>query len=124
MENEKQHLLDDVTAFATRHSLNRVRVESDNFKREFTRQADDTFLLTSEKAVVRVLGKVSVIPIGESHTYKSFEEAEAWARQYWSDYFKQRREQRSDKERRNEARRQKAYRERRKAEQTEFKRRG
>jgi len=54
------------------------------------------------------------VPIGENEKYKTFEEAEIGVRAFWSAYFKKRREQRSDKERRAEAARQKRYRERRK----------
>lgn len=119
--NEKQlreQFQADLTAFANRWSLTRVKTESINFDRDFQRGQDNQFHLKSEKAVIRALGKLSKVPIGEGREFKTFEEAEAAMREKWSQYFKERRVKRSENEKRGEQRRQKRYRDKKKAKDT------
>ena len=120
--NDKDKFLKDLNDLAIRYSLTRIKTESINFKREFQLIETGKLVLVSEKAIITALGKTSVVPIGENQKYKSYEEAEKYVREFWSKYFKERRERRSDKEKLAEARRQKRYREKRKQAITQLKR--
>lgn len=113
----KKQFMDDLQAFALKYSATRIKIETLNFDRDFRRGEDGVLRLKTEKAVIRALGKVTKVPIGEDEPYKTYDEAEAFARNYWSEYFKKRRAKRTEAEKRGEARRQKRYRERRKAQQ-------
>lgn len=113
--------LKDLTAFAVRYSLTRIKTETPHFKRDYELCGDGQFRLKNEKAVITALGKTSVIAIGEGEQYATYEDAEKATREHWSGYFKARRERRSDKEKLAEARRQKRYRERRKQATKKFK---
>lgn len=104
----------DLLAFAMRYSLNRVHVESQNFIRDYRRSEAGDFLLVSEKAIVKAFGQSRRVPIGDGEQYKTHEEAEAGVRATLSEYYRKRRDSRSENEKRGEARRQRAYRERRK----------
>lgn len=113
----------DIEHFATRYSANRLKVSTVNFDRDYKRDADGRLHLVSEKAVIRVLGKVTKVPIGEGEKYATFEEAFEATKKYWQEYYKRVRAQRSESEKLATARRQKRYRERRKAKAQELKER-
>lgn len=110
----------DLAEFANRYSLTRIKTESLNFDRDFKRGEDNQFHLKSEKAVIRVLGKVSKVQIGENHQYKTFEEAEIAMREKWSAYFKKQRMKRTQNEKRGQQRRQKRYRDKKRARDIEL----
>lgn len=113
---------DELQNFALKYSLTRLKLESPHYDRDYKRDDDGVLRLKSEKAVIRALGKTTKVPIGEGHPHQTYEEAEAFARNHWSEYFRKRRARRTEAERRGEARRQKRYRERRKALEAELKR--
>lgn len=112
----------DIIAFADKYSVTRLKVSTLNFDREFQRGQDGSFLLVSTKAVVRVLGKVTKVPIGEGEQFSTFDEAFEATKKHWSEYYKDIRAKRSAAEKAAEARRQKRYREQRKKKDTELKR--
>jgi hypothetical protein len=112
----KDELEADIITLATKHSLTKLKTESLNFVRDYRRAEDGSFLLVSERAVVRALGKVSKVPIGEGERYADYEAAAEGVRQHWSDYFKKQRAKRSEAERRGERLRQQQYRAKRRAE--------
>ena len=115
----EQHLLE----FADRFSIARIKFSTINFDLDYHRNSQGELYLHSEKAVIRTLGKVTKVPIGENEQYKTFEEAEEATKKYWQEYYKKVRAKRSDDERRQEAKRQKRYRERKKSQDTELERR-
>lgn len=123
--NEEQayaQFLEELTAFALKHSITRLKISTINFDREFKLTQDGNLQLVSTKAVIRVLGHTSKVPIGEGCEFSTYEEAFEATKKYWSEYYKKIRAKRSDKERLAEQRRQKRYRERRKARETEQRR--
>lgn len=119
--NDRQKMEQDILDFANRYSLSRVKISSPNFDFDFERNDDGSLYLKKLKAVVRTLGQVSKVPIGEDEQYKTFEEAEEAIKKHWQEYYRNIRANRSEKERRAEARRQKAYRERMKQRTETFK---
>lgn len=121
MDEEKiyQEFEQELVAFANKYSIDRLKLSTVNFDREFKRGQDGSFLLVSTKAVIRTLGKVTKVPVGEGCEFSTFEEAEAATKKYWSEYYKNIRAKRTDAEKRAEAQRQKRYREQRKAKNTE-----
>lgn len=120
MNEKHEQFKEDLTAFANRWSLNKVKTSSLHFDRDYMRGDDNQFHLKSEKAVVRSHGKVSKVLIGEDQHYQTYEEAEEAMREKWRNYFNERRQARSETAKQGERRRQKRYRERRKVEQAEF----
>jgi hypothetical protein len=112
----------DLLAFADRYSLTRLKISTINFDREYRRGVAGNLHLVSTKAVIRVLGKTTKVPIGEGEEFSTYEEAYEATKKYWSEYYKQVRAKRSDKERLAEAKRQKRYREKRKVSTTKLKR--
>ncbi len=118
-----QRFEDDLQQLAAKHSITRLKVSTLNFDRDFKLGQDGSLLLVSTKAIIRVLGKVSKVPIGEGTDFSTYEEAYAATKQYWSEYYKKIRANRSPEQLRAEARRQKRYRERRKERVTELRRR-
>lgn len=118
--NAREKMEQDLLHFANKHSLSRVKFSSVHFDLDYQRNSDNQLYLHTEKAVIRTLGKVTKVPIGENEQYKTFEEAEEATKKYWQEYYKNVRAKRSETERRAEARRQKRYRERKKAEDEEF----
>lgn len=107
---------------ATKFSATRIQISTTNFDRDYKLGQDGNIHLVSTKAVIRVLGKTTKVPIGAGHQYKTFEAAAVATRKRWSEYYRGVRAKRSDQERIAEARRQKRYREKRKAEELQLKR--
>lgn len=124
MNEEKiyERMEQEIIALANKYSVSRLKISTLNFDREYRRGEAGQFLLTSTKAVIRALGKVTKVPIGDDQEYKTFEEAEAAVKKYWSEYYKGIRSSRSPEQIKAEKRRQKQYRERRKQKQTALKR--
>lgn len=106
----------EMLIIAQRYSLERFKIYTPNFDLDYKRNKQGEFILVSEKAVIRTLGKVTKVPIGVNEEFHTFEEAEKATKKYWSEYYKKIRATRTDKQRIAEARRQKRYREKRKAE--------
>lgn len=101
----------------------RIKFSTINFDLDYQRDDDGVLRLKTEKAVIRTLGKVTKVPIGEHEEFKTFEEAEEATKKRWQEYYREVRAKRSDKERRAEALRQKRYRERKKSHREEFEKR-
>lgn len=112
----------ELEAFATKFSVMRLKVSTLNFDREYRRGVDGSFNLVQTKAVIRVLGKTTKVPIGEGEEFSTYEEAFEATKKYWSEYYRDVRAKRSEAERVAEAKRQKRYREQRKKRLTELKR--
>jgi hypothetical protein len=110
----------DLLAFADKYSVSRVKFSTVNFDLDYERDDDGALRLKTEKAVIRTLGKVTKVPIGEGEEFSTYEEAEEATKKRWQEYYKKVRAKRSEKEKRAEALRQKRYRERRKAAAHEF----
>lgn len=126
MDEEKiyKKLEQEIFDLATKYSLTRLRISTLNFERDFKRGEDGAFYLASEKAVIRVLGKTTKVPIGEGMAFPTYEAAWEATKKYWSEYYKGIRAKRSPAQKAAEAKRQKRYRERRKKARAEFKARG
>ena len=113
----------ELTVFADKYSVSRIKFSTINFDLDYQRDDDGKLRLKTEKAVIRTLGKVTKVPIGEGEEFATFEEAEEATKKRWQEYYREVRAKRSDKERRAEALRQKRYRERRKSHDEEFEKR-
>lgn len=109
--------------FAQHYSLLRIKISTVNFDLDYKRDENNEFYLAQEKAVIRVLGKVTKVPIGENEKYKTYEEAEKPTRIKWQEYYKNVRAKRSNEEKRAEADRLKKYRERKKQDERDFEQR-
>lgn len=81
IENTKQ--------FGETNGILRLKVETAHFDFIFERSEDNSFELVSTKAVIRAVGKVTKVPLGDDREHQSYETAYDHARQHWSDYFKQ-----------------------------------
>lgn len=122
-ENDIYNQLEqELIAFAKKYSITRLKLSTINFDRDFKLAEDGSFNLVSTKAVIRVLGKTTKVPIGAGETYKTYEEAYEATKKYWSEYYRVVRAKRSPEQQVAEARRQKRYRERRKQTVTELRR--
>lgn len=104
----------EIFALAHKYSLTRLKISTINFDRDFKLGQDNQFHLVSTKAVIRVLGKTTKVPIGDGCEFSTYEAAYEATKKYWSEYYREVRAKRSDAERIAEAKRQKRYRERRK----------
>lgn len=111
-EANKQFEL-DLQKLAFLYGITSFKLETQHFVREYD-LVGDTLVLQSEKAIVRALGKTRKIKIGADEQYKTYEEADAANREYWSNYFKERRQRWTPGEVAGERRRQKRYRDKRK----------
>jgi len=118
----KEQMLDEVAVFATRYSVKRLRISTLNFEFDYVQGEDGSMTLAREKAVIYALGKVTKVPIGEGCEFSTYEEAEKATKKYWSEYYKNIRASRSEKDKLAEARRQKRYREKRKEKLIDLKR--
>jgi len=112
----------EIVALANKYSATRIKISTPNFDREYRRGVDGSFLLVSTKAIIRVLGKTTKVPIGEGEEFSTYEAAYEATKKYWSEYYRGIRASRSEAQKRAEARRQKKYREERKAKETRLKR--
>lgn len=112
----------ELTAFTNQHSVTRLKISTLNFDREYRRGVDGDFLLVSIKAIIRVLGKVTKVPIGEGEQFSTYEEAFEATKKHWSEYYRDIRAKRSPEQIAAEQKRQKRYRERRKSKGIELKR--
>ena len=124
MNEEQLHkqFEDELIALATKFSVTRLKVSTVNFDREYRRGVDGSFNLVQTKAIIRVLGKTTKVPIGDGCEFSTYEEAFEATKKYWSEYYRDVRAKRSDQERVAEAKRQKRYLEQRKKRLTELKR--
>lgn len=123
IETPRENLEQDMLVFANKHGVSRFKISTYNFDLEYERGQDNAFYLKTQKAIVRALGRVTKVPIGEDETYKTFEDAQKATKKYWQEYYRNVRQNRSEKERIAEAKRQKRYREKKRAEKQEFKER-
>lgn len=121
-KNTYKRMEQEIIALANKYSVNRLKISTINFDREYRRGVDGDFVLVSTKAVIRALGKVTKAPIGENQRYKTFEEAEKAVKNHWSEYYKKIRANRSEAQKKAEARRQKQYRERKRQNEIDLKR--
>ena len=104
----------EIFALAQKYSLTRLKISTANFDRDFRLSLDGNFQLVSTKAIIRVLGKTTKVPIGEGCEFSTYEEAFEATKKHWSEYYREVRAKRSEPQRIAEAKRQKRYREKRK----------
>lgn len=110
MNDDYDKMFPELTALANRYSVDRVKISTLNFDREFRRGVDGVLELVSTKAVIRVLGKTTKVPIGEGEEFSTYEEAFEATKKRWSEYYKNIRANRSPEQLAIEAKRQKRYR--------------
>ena len=122
MTDDYEKMLPELQELARRYSISRVKLSTLNFDREFKLGQDGNLQLVSTKAVIRVLGKTSKVPIGDGEEFSTYEDVFEATKKKWSEYYKTIRANRSPAELALEAKRQKRYRERRKHRETELKR--
>ena len=121
-EEQFQKFEDDLIVFANQYSVTRLKISTVNFDREYRRGVAGNFQLVSTKAIIRVLGKTTKVPIGEGCEFETYAAAYEATKQHWSEYYRGIRAKRSPEQVAAEHRRQKRYRERRKDKDTELKR--
>lgn len=111
-----------VVIFANQHSIERLKISTYDFDYDFKRGQDGAINLVGLKAVVRVLGHTSKVPIGAEHEHQTYESAFEATKKHWSEYYRAIRAKRSPEQKAAEVRRQLRYRARRKQSAAEFKR--
>lgn len=111
----------ELFALADKYSVTRLKLSTINFDRDYRRGVDGNLRLVQTKAIIRVLGKTTKVPIGEGEEFSTYEAAFEATKKHWSEYYRDIRAKRSEAERIAEAKRQKRYRERRKKKDTETK---
>lgn len=112
----------EVIRLANKYSATRLKISTMNFDRDYRRADDGSFNLVQTKAIIRVLGKLTKVPIGADQEHKTYESAFEATKKYWSEYYRVIRSKRSPAQKVAETRRQQRYRERRKDTKTELKR--
>lgn len=122
MTDDYEKMLPELQALATRYSISRIKLSTINFDREFKLSLDGNLRLVSTKAVIRVLGKTTKVPIGEGCEFSTYEEAFEATKKYWSEYYKEIRASRSPEQITAEKKRQKWYRDKRRARATQLER--
>lgn len=122
MTDDYEKMLPELMALATRYSVSRIKLSTLNFDREFKLSLDGSLHLVSTKAVIRVLGKTTKVPIGEGCEFSTYEEAFEATKKYWSEYYKEIRASRSPEQIATEKKRQKWYRDKRRARATQLER--
>lgn len=113
--DDYEKMLPELALLANRYSITRLKLSTLNFDREFRRGVDGSFQLVSTKAIIRVLGKTTKVPIGEGEEFSTFEEAFEATKNKWSEYYKGIRANRTPEQLKAEQKRQKRYRQKRKA---------
>lgn len=110
-----ENIINNTIVFGNTNQLLRIKIETLDFDFDFRRDDDGSFQLVGTKAVVRVLGKTTKVPLGETHAHQTHESAYEATRQHWSDYFKDYRDTyvKTATTKRGDKRRQKRYREQR-----------
>lgn len=121
-DDQFQKFNDELTTFANQYSVTRLKISTIHFDREYRRGVDGDFLLVSTKAIIRVLGKVTKVPIGEGEQFSTYEQAFEATKNYWSEYYRDIRANRSPEQIAAEKKRQKRYRDKRKNRGIELKR--
>lgn len=121
--NEKQIMEKELFEIARRFSMTRLKVSTFDFDREYRRDSLGEFILVSEKAVIRVLGKTTKVLIGEGHKFSTYDDAFESVKKYWQEYYRKARASRTDKERMAESKRQKLYHARKRAKELEIRQR-
>lgn len=81
-------LINDALKFGADHNIRRLKIETLDFDFEFKLNHFDTLELVSTKAVIRVIGKTTKVPIGEDQEHQTYESAYTATKQYWQQYFK------------------------------------
>ena len=122
-KNNIQEFESDLKAFAQKWGATKIIVETYDFERDYRGDIPSNLQLRTEKAIVRVLGRVQKTFIGADRKYKTHEEATEGVKAYWSNYFKERRANWTDKEREQARKRQQRYRDRQKREREALRRR-
>lgn len=122
--NSKQEL-EIVEQFAAQLSLNRVKTEGLHFDRDYRRNRQSGHMeLVGTKAVITTHGRTTKAAFGEGEKYATYKEAVDGVTEYWSEYFKQRRQRpKSEAAKAGFRRRQQAYRDRKKADSIDISRR-
>lgn len=120
--DDYEKMLPELQALATRYSMTRIKLTTLNFDREFRQGVDGNLQLVSSKAIVRVLGKTTKVPIGEGEDFSTFEDAFEATKKHWSEYYKTIRANRTPEQLRAEQKRQKRYRLKRRTRDTTLKR--
>lgn len=122
MTDDYEKMLPELQALATRYSISRIKLSTLNFDREFKLSLDGELLLVSTKAVIRVLGKTTKVPIGGDSEFSTFEEAFEATKNKWSEYYREIRANRTPEQLKAESKRQKRYRDKRRNRDTTLKR--
>lgn len=120
--DDYEKMLPELQALATRYSISRLKLSTLNFDREFRQGVDGNLQLVSSKAIIRVLGKTTKVPIGDGAEFSTFEDAFEATKKHWSEYYKTIRANRTPEQLAIEAKRQKRYRARRRDRATQLKR--
>lgn len=126
MNEDTEKLSQAVQELGRQYGLTKVRIETPTARFLFEMSDNLTHLtLVKTQSVIRVMGRQSIVSIGDSPTddYSTLEDAEAGVREYWSNHLKEKRKHLTPEQKRKRAQLQKNYRERKKAKAVEISRR-
>ena len=99
----------ELTEFANKHGVDKVRLESSNYKREFAVDENGRMSLVKQRAVIWVNGRGSIVLLGKETGLLSYDEAVAFEKRRWADYARKRRANMTPEEREREREYQKQY---------------
>lgn len=121
-----KQMIEDTKQFGREAGVLKLKMETVHFDFVFELGEDGEFALTSTKAVIRTLGKVTKVKLEGDDTYEAAYER---TRRYWSEYFKRYRDKAMTPEQRERTKtksrvRAKRYRSNKKAEERAFLERG
>lgn len=118
--NDRELFENELLTLANKYSATRIKVSTINFDLDYKRNSEGALVLVSEKAIIRVLGKVTKVAIGAGTEFSTYEEAFEATKKHWQEYYRDIRANRTPAQKAAEHRRQKRYREKLKNERIGF----
>lgn len=110
----------ELLAIANKYSATRIKISTPNFDLDYQRKDDGELYLILEKAVIRVMGKVTKVVIGEGQKFSTYEEAFEATKKYWQEYYKKVRSARVEADKKSSPKRQKRQRDKKRQAEQEF----
>lgn len=122
-KNTREKLEQDLLVLANKYAASRIKISTYNFDLDYQRKDDGELYLMSEKAVIRVMGKTTKVPIGVNEKFSTYEDAFEATKKYWQEYYKKVRLARAEIDKPLKHRRDKRYRDKIKNEEQDFQKR-
>lgn len=112
--------MEDLLKAAKELGVTKMTVETYDFKYVVTTDPNTIGYKITTKAIIRALGRTSVVAIGEGERYKTVEEARAGEMAYTREYFRARRSKLTEEQKRKQREYQARYRERKRQERLDM----